>query len=175
MPITPATISWLGMLLLGSLLACQSPGDHKPRAGSPLFEALLGRLLKGSVPYVDVAGLAAQPAVVLLDARAAPEYAVSHLRGARWVGYDDFDLSRVQDLPRDTPIVVYCSVGFRSEKVGEKLQQAGFSKVRNLYGGLFEWVNEGQPTVGADGQPTPRVHAYSRTWGIWLKRGKKVH
>ncbi|GAA4362292.1 hypothetical protein GCM10023185_30110 [Hymenobacter saemangeumensis] len=171
----PTPTSWLASLLLLGTLACQGQQPEAPKTSSPLFNTMLGSLLKGSVPFVSVQGLKAQPAPVLLDARAAPEYAVSHLRGARWVGYDDFSLSRVQDLPRHTPIVVYCSVGFRSEKVGEKLQQAGFTNVRNLYGGLFEWVNEGQPTVGANGHPTAKVHAYSRTWGVWLRRGEKVY
>ena len=71
--------------------------------------------------------------------------------------------------------MVCCSVGARSEKIGAQLRQAGFTNVRNLYGGIFEWVNEGQPVVTGANRPTDRVHAYSPTWGIWLKRGQKVY
>jgi len=124
---------------------------------------------------VSVAQLRKQPGQVLLDAREPREFAVSHLRGARLVGYDTFSLAEVQDLPKNAPIVVYCSVGLRSEKIGARLQQAGFTNVRNLYGGIFEWVNEDQPIEGASGQPTDRVHAYSPTWGVWLQRGQKVY
>jgi len=137
---------------------------------------MLNGLLKESVPFMSVTQLQQQPAPpVLLDTREAPEFTVSHLRGARLVGYEKFSLAAVQDLPKNAPIVVYCSVGVRSEKIGAQLKQAGFTNVHNLYGGLFEWVNEGQPVVTAANQPTDRVHAYSPTWGIWLRRGRKVY
>lgn len=115
------------------------------------------------------------PDAILLDTRAKAEYDVSHLPGARWVGYDDFDISRVQNIPKNANVVLYCSVGYRSEKVGEKLLAAGYQRVSNLYGSLFEWVNQGNPVVDRAGQPTRRVHAYSRAWGIWLNRGEKVY
>ena len=165
----------LSLLLLGTA-ACQGQAQDAPTTTSPLYSTMLNGLLNKSVPFVSVTQLKQQQqAPVLLDTRAPAEFAVSHLRGARWVGYEDFMLSRVQDLPKNTPIVVYCSVGYRSEKIGEQLQRAGYTNVRNLYGGLFEWVNEGQPAVTAGNAPTPRVHAYSRSWGIWLKRGQKVY
>lgn len=102
------------------------------------------------------------------------EHAVSRFDNARWVGYDEFKLDRVKDLPKDAPIVVYCSVGYRSEKITEDLQAAGFTNVRNLYGGIFEWVNSGHPVVDDSG-PTEHVHAYDRSWGRWLLRGEKVY
>ena len=170
-----ATLRWLGPLLVLSAAACQRNGHDAPRTTSKLYGTMLNGLLKETVPFVSVAQLKARPGAVLLDARGPNEFAVSHLAGARWVGYDDFSLARVQGLPKDAPIVVYCSVGFRSEKVGEQLQRAGYTHVQNLYGGLFEWVNEGNPTVAPDGAPTARVHGYSRTWGIWLRRGQPVY
>lgn len=165
---------WLGPLLLGAA-ACQSKNHDAPRTTSQLYGTMLNGLLKETVPFVSVAQLKARPGAVLLDARAPQEYAVSHLPGARWVGYDDFSLARVQGLPKTAPIVVYCSVGVRSEKVGEQLQKAGYTHVQNLYGGLFEWVNEGNAAVAPGNVPTARVHGYSRTWGVWLRRGQPVY
>ncbi len=168
--------SWLGVLALLGVVACQRRKPDAPPTTNSLYSAMLNGLLHESVPFVSVTQLQQQPAPpVLLDTREAPEFAVSHLRGARLVGYEKFSLAAVRDLPRNAPIVVYCSVGVRSEKIGAQLKQAGFTNVRNLYGGLFEWVNEGQPVVTAANQPTDRVHAYSPTWGIWLKRGRKVY
>ena len=46
--------------------------------------------------------------------------------GTSRVGFKDFDLSMVDDLPKDAIIVTYCSVGYRSERIGEKLKKAGF-------------------------------------------------
>ena len=142
---------------------------------SRVFKATIDALNRETVPYVSCEELKRWPDAVLLDTRARAEFDVSHLPGARWVGYDEFDLSRVQDLPKTARLVVYCSVSYRSEKVGEKLLAAGFNNVHNLYGSLFEWVNQGNPVVGPDGKPTNRVHAYDRFWGVWLRRGVKVY
>ena len=170
-------ISRLGaaLVLAGLAAACQSRKADAPPTTSRLYSAMLDGLLNEAVPFVSVAQLKTQPVPVLLDTRAPEEFAVSHLPGARWVGYEKFSLAEVRDLPRDTPIVVYCSVGVRSEKIGARLRRAGYTHVRNLYGGIFEWVNEGNPVVTAQGTPTDRVHAYSPAWGIWLKRGQKVY
>ena len=100
---------------------------------------------------------------------------MSHLPNARWVGYDDFALDRVKDIPKAANVVTYCSVGYRSDKIGDKLKAAGYGNVHNLYGSLFEWVNQGNPVVDNTGKPTSRVHAFSRSWGIWLKKGEKVY
>ena len=140
------------------------------------FKATIDALNSETVPYISVAELARQPAgLLLLDARPPAEFEVSHLAAARRVGYDDFTAEALGPVAKTTPIVVYCSVGYRSEKVGEKLLKAGFTNVRNLYGGLFEWVNQGHGVVDAAGRPTARVHAYSRLWGVWLQRGEKVY
>jgi len=137
---------------------------------------MLNGLLGRNVPEISVSDLdSLQNSVQLLDARERNEYEVSHLQGAKWVGYDDFDLERVDGLPKDTAIVVYCSVGYRSEKVVEQLLAAGFTNVQNLYGGIFEWANEEKPVVDTQGEPTEKVHAYDRVWGVWLNKGKKVY
>ncbi len=142
---------------------------------SKAYKVLLRTVYNNSVPMVACEDLRTEKNVVLLDTRARREFEVSHLKNARWVGFDDFDLSRVADIPKDTKIVVYCTVGVRSEKIGEKLMAAGFKNVRNLYGSIFEWVNQGNPVFDAQQHPTPRVHAYSRVWGVWLQKGEKVY
>ncbi|MER3327952.1 MAG: rhodanese-like domain-containing protein, partial [Candidatus Kapaibacterium sp.] len=88
---------------------------------------------------------------------------------------DDFELSRVQEISKDSKIVVYCSVGYRSEKIAEKLQGAGYTDVSNLYGGIFEWVNQDRAVVDDQNTPTTKVHAFSRVWGVWLNKGEKVY
>ncbi|MEI7582546.1 rhodanese-like domain-containing protein [Runella sp.] len=150
----------------------------KPNAqtNSRAYKVMLEGMYKHTVPTVSCNELKKeQNDVVLLDTRAKREYEVSHLPDARWVGCDEFDLKKVENLPKDTPIVVYCTVGVRSERVGEKLKAAGYRNVRNLYGSIFEWVNQDNPIVDNQGKPTQKVHAYSRTWGIWLNKGEKVY
>jgi rhodanese-related sulfurtransferase len=142
------------------------------------YAKLLKTLYKNTVPVIPPALLAQKTErgvpVVLLDTRSVREYQVSHLPGAKLVPFDSFSAADVQAILRDSEVVVYCSVGYRSERVGEKLQQLGFTNVRNLYGGIFEWVNQGYP-VYEGRKNTSRVHAYSRQWGIWLKQGEKVY
>lgn len=142
---------------------------------STAYEIMLKGLLQHSVPEIQVQQAAKMTGKALfLDAREPREYEVSHLKGAVFAGYDHFDLSGLAHVAKDQEIIVYCSVGYRSEKISEKLRAAGYQKVSNLYGGIFEWVNQGYPVCDAQGT-TAKVHAYDRTWGIWLNKGKKVY
>jgi rhodanese-related sulfurtransferase len=145
----------------------------------PAYAQLLEKMYRKTVPLLTVSQAAKLQAsnkeVLFLDTRERKEYQVSHIRGAVWVGYQDFNLKRVSHIPRSTPLVVYCSVGYRSEKVGERLLQAGFTNVHNLYGSIFEWVNQGYPVFKSPAERTTRVHAYSPTWGRWLTQGTKVY
>ncbi len=115
------------------------------------------------VPTITTAELAAlAPPPVLLDARSAKEFAVSHIPNSlRFTG--------TPDLARDQPIAVYCSVGYRSALVVRKLQAAGFTNVRNLEGSIFAWANEGRPLVHAIG-PATGVHPFNFLWGRYLDR-----
>lgn len=158
---------------MGALLSISFGSDAQ--INSKAYATMLDALYRKTVPLMSVATLKKQPDAILLDTRTKEEYNVSHLPGAKWVGYEDFELNRVADVPKNGNIVVYCSVGYRSEKVGEKLMAAGYQQVHNLYGSLFEWVNEGNSVVDGQGKPTQRVHTYSRLWGVWLKRGEKVY
>ncbi len=140
------------------------------------FDRMAKRMAKGSVPDISITEL--QPIldkVILLDTREKEEFEVSHLPNAIWVGYDDFDLERVTGIDKDKKVITYCSVGYRSEKIGEKLQKAGFSNVYNLNGSLFRWVNAGLSIVDSKGEPTQQVHGYNKEWSKWLKRGEIIY
>ena len=101
------------------------------------------------------------------------EYEVSHIPGAQYLGYNDFDVNRIGKIPRDAKIVLYCSIGYRSEKIGERLKRSGYTNVYNLYGSIFDWINRGNVVVDKNGQPTKRVHTYNRNWSKWVD-GQKV-
>ena len=113
---SPLATAAAGALVLFGSVACQGPGQEALSTTSRVYATMLNGMLKKSVPFVSVDQIKKQPPAVLLDTRAPREYAVSHLRGARWVGYEEFSLARVQDLPKNTPIVVYCSVGYSARK-----------------------------------------------------------
>jgi len=105
---------------------------------------------------------------VLLDARAAEEFAISHLGGARRALTKAEALGALHDLPRDRGIVVYCSVGYRSARLAEALAGEGFTNVRNLEGSIFEWANSGHP-VFCGSEPVDEVHPYDASWGELLR------
>ncbi|HKL89377.1 MAG TPA: rhodanese-like domain-containing protein [Salinibacter sp.] len=108
---------------------------------------------------------AARP--LLLDARSADEYAVSHLPGARRVDPMSMSFPSLETVPRDTSIVVYCSVGYRSARVVSRLLDRGYTNVKNLRGSIFRWANEGHRVV-RNGEPVQAVHPYDRTWSTLL-------
>lgn len=130
-----------------------------------------------SVRHVSTDSLAAwlagpSPAPLLLDVRAEDEFAVSHLPDARRLDPDTHDFSALQDLSPDTPMVTYCSVGYRSAALAERLAEAGFTNVVNLEGSIFMWANEGRPVYRA-GRAVGQVHPYDAVWGRLLK--KELH
>lgn len=104
---------------------------------------------------------------ILLDARSPEEYAVSHLPGARRVDPNAEAFPSLDSLDRDAPVVVYCSVGYRSARVTHRLREAGFQNASNLRGSIFEWANEGRPVV-RHGREVREVHPYNDTWGDLL-------
>lgn len=160
-------------LLLGMVLGTQAQGTD------PAYARKLKSLYKGTVPTISPQALAAElgkpNAPIILDTRSPREFAVSHIQGAHFVEYDKFDKALAEGWDRSRDVVVYCTVGYRSERIGEQLKQLGFQRVHNLYGGIFEWVNQGHSVVDASGKVTPRVHAYSEDWGKWLRKGEKVY
>ena len=160
-----------------SLLVFVNLTHGNAQVESKSFDRLLNSMLTKEVPTVSVGQLAKENLnrLVLLDAREKEEYNVSHLKNARWIGYDDFNMQRVSGIPKDSPIVIYCSIGVRSEKLGKRLLDAGFTNVRNLYGSIFEWVNQKNPVYDNAGKRTNKVHAYNRVWGVWLNHGEKVY
>ena len=98
--------------------------------------------LSGYSPLVSAAGLArllagsAAERPVVLDVRNLNEYEAGHLVGSLHVPVDELRF-RLDDVPRDRPIVVHCRSGFRSYLAVRILKAHGWSDVRNLTGG---WV-----------------------------------
>ncbi|WP_397445241.1 rhodanese-like domain-containing protein [Polaribacter sp. R77954] len=147
--------------------------------GQKKLDKLLHKWNKRNVPYMSVETLALPKTdAILLDAREPKEFEVSHLENAICVGYDKFKIKEtLAKLPEDknAKIVVYCSLGIRSETVAHKIIEAGYTNVYNLYGGIFEWKNANFQVVDTLGNSTEKVHTFNKDWSKWLKKGKKVY
>lgn len=156
-----------------SMAFLQTAAQTKVASGS--FNTLLKLMLKHDVKEVTVPEAAVRHNAIFLDAREKKEYNVSHIKNAVYVGYDNFNMTAVKNMAKGTEIIVYCSIGKRSEKITQKLNKAGYNNVSNLYGGIFEWVNQGNEVVDVNNKGTNKVHAYGRFWGQWLDKGEKVY
>lgn len=157
------------MLLVLPFGCAQNIPADKPDVKNPEFDQRLQRLLRFSTPLYSVHELRAQQdSVYILDTRSQEEFEVSHIPGARYLGYRSLQESTLDSIPKDAPIVLYCSVGYRSEKIGNRLRERGYSKVYNLYGSIFEWVNNGYSLVDPQGNPTNTIHTYNRNWSQWV-------
>ena len=132
-----------------------------------------------TIPYISVDSLQKITSkIIILDAREQKEFKVSHLQNALFVGYDNFNINKTtQKLPADknTKIVVYCSLGIRSEDISEKLKKAGYTNIYNLYGGIFEWKNKSNIVVDNKNSPTNKIHAFNKEWSKWLLKGEKIY
>jgi rhodanese-related sulfurtransferase len=112
---------------------------------------------------------------LLLDIRAADEFAVSHLQGAKRADLTPADLAaiRATALRSGRPVVVYCSVGYRSSAFASALAAdpgVGVTdtlRCYNLEGGIFRWANEARPLYRGSAR-VQQVHPYDAKWGRLL-------
>lgn len=140
------------------------------------FDVMIDNTLQKTVPFMSSDNLLCNyENYIIFDTRELKEYNVSHLKNAIHVGYEHFNMNTVsKKLSLKTPIVVYCSVGYRSEKIAEKLTKKGY-KVYNLYGGIFEWKNKKNTVINTSNTETNKVHCYNEEWSKWLVNGEKIY
>ena len=100
-----------------------------------------------SVPRADLERLLAGGEVCLIDVRPAIEYEAGHLPGAISLPLEQLP-ERLQELPRDHPIVAYCRGEYClfADDAVRLLRQHGFRAIR-LEGGWPEWRLEGRPVT----------------------------
>jgi rhodanese-related sulfurtransferase/rubrerythrin len=74
----------------------------------------------------------------LLDVRQDWEYEEFHIPGARLIPLADL-LDRLEDIPRDKPVLVYCLSGGRSGAAATLLSGQGYEDVTSMVGGVMAW------------------------------------
>jgi hydroxyacylglutathione hydrolase len=82
----------------------------------------------------------------LLDVREPEEWKAGHIKGSVniYVGHLE---ERLAEVPRNKPVVVYCTVGHRAGVAASILLRAGFTEVYNTLGSVVAWHNAGYPLV----------------------------
>jgi rhodanese-related sulfurtransferase/rubrerythrin len=83
----------------------------------------------------------------LLDVRQPGEYEQGHLPGARLIPLKELP-SRLGELHKNKPVIVYCAVGGRSRAAAQLLSGRDFTEVYNLRGGIKAW--DGGQALGSE-------------------------
>lgn len=138
------------------------------------YHNMLAALYSNTIPLLKAEEISNINDYIILDTRTEAEYKTSHLAKAIWVNYPNSNLEFAKKTSKNQAILVYCSVGYRSEKVAESLQKMGFKKVYNLYGGLFEWTNKNFPIVDSTNKAATKIHGYSPSWGKWINNKSAI-
>lgn len=86
-----------------------------------------------------------QPDLFVLDVREPYEVAICRIPGSWEIPLGDIPL-RFAEVPEDQDVVVYCKLGGRSAQAVEFLQAQGFTRVKNLAGGILRWIDDVDPS-----------------------------
>ncbi|BAX91427.1 adenylyltransferase/sulfurtransferase MoeZ [Mycobacterium shigaense] len=86
--------------------------------------------------------------LALIDVREPVEWEINHIEGAQLIPSSSISSGEgLAKLPRDRRAVLYCKTGVRSAEALGALQQAGFTDVVHLQGGIVAWAQQMQPDM----------------------------
>ncbi|MDX1573471.1 MAG: rhodanese-like domain-containing protein [Methylophaga sp.] len=96
----------------------------------------------------DLAAWLPENNAMLVDVREAHELPNGMLKGAKHIPMNHIP-ARISELEsaKNSPIVLICRSGQRSMQVGQYLEQAGFTDVINLQGGMNSWATDVDPSM----------------------------
>jgi adenylyltransferase/sulfurtransferase len=82
----------------------------------------------------------------LVDVREPHEYQICKIDKAKLIPLGDLP-KRLDELDKNADIVMHCKMGGRSAKACDLLRASGFTKVRNMTGGILAWADKVDPTL----------------------------
>ncbi len=124
-----AGVAVVGAVILGAVFLI-----GKPNSSSPLIS-------------VSQALDKYQAGAFILDVRTSEEWNQGHIPGSVLIPLDLLS-GRLSEIPRDRDVVVVCRTGARSAQGLQILQQAGFTLVSSMTGGMVAWQAAGYPVEG---------------------------
>jgi len=111
-----------------------------------LFDFIRNQGNKALLSPVEATMLINREDAIVLDVRDQGEYSQGHIPNARHMPLGELTRrSNELEKLKDRPIILCCASGARSASALATLKKAGFEKLFNLRGGLFEWEKAGQP------------------------------
>lgn len=129
--------------------ACPACGEHPTLKGLIDYEEFCG-LGRGvsDTEEITVHELKSRidggEPVVIVDVREPQEWEINRIEGAKLIPLGQLP-ERVNELSTADEIVLYCKAGQRSAYAARFLKDLGFRKVKNLRGGIVEWVEKIDP------------------------------
>jgi molybdopterin/thiamine biosynthesis adenylyltransferase/rhodanese-related sulfurtransferase len=78
---------------------------------------------------------------LLIDVREPDEHAVAHIEESRLIPLQTLP-EHIDSLPRDREILIHCKAGGRSARAVQYLLEQGFTRVKNVTGGIDAWLAE---------------------------------
>jgi adenylyltransferase/sulfurtransferase len=91
--------------------------------------------------------LASSPAaVVVIDVREPQEWQGGHIHEAKHIPMQQIP-SRMNEIPRDAEVVMVCRSGSRSARAQQFLMSQGYTRVKNLVGGMAAWKRDVDPAM----------------------------
>ncbi|AKB35275.1 hypothetical protein MSSAC_0685 [Methanosarcina siciliae C2J] len=137
------------VFLIAVLLFALRPDDRPSAPESPAgFETVSVEEAREMIEKDDV---------FILDVRTPAEFNSSHIEGATLIPVtnsggsnlspDQLLEARINEVPKDKKILVYCRTGHRSVTASKILVAAGYSDAYNMEGGITAWTGAGYPVV----------------------------
>jgi glyoxylase-like metal-dependent hydrolase (beta-lactamase superfamily II)/rhodanese-related sulfurtransferase len=96
----------------------------------------------------DVAAERVAKGAVMLDVRAPNERFDKRIKGSLAIPLTQLD-ARMNEVPRDRPVIVHCAGGYRSSIAASLLARSGVDDVSELAGGIAAWEQAKLPVEGA--------------------------
>lgn len=112
------------------------------------YERLISRNVPNITPAEAYRRLQEDSDVVIVDVRQPVETSSGTVPGAVLIPLTEFG-RRMNELPRDRPILTICRSSHRSPIAARQLKRAGFD-VTNVSGGTIGWQKAGLPITGDD-------------------------
>jgi rhodanese-related sulfurtransferase len=138
----------IGVLLVGSVLFLSACSAGASTSVAPTATRLPTPAAQVGWQQISIQEAAAKrdAGAFILDVREPSEWNQVHIPGATLIPLGELQ-QRVNEVPKDQEVVVYCHSGNRSKTGADILAKAGYTNISSMNGGIQDWISAGYPTT----------------------------